>query len=800
MSNNLRRLLATHLQNISTGGGISLPSLLRNALFALFIAGIFAYGAAFAVYMLIRFDLFNLLRDVNGDDSFYYFQIAYNLAEGKFSTFDGGITRTNGYHPLWMLMITPFYWVFDKESALFGIKVFELMLVAGGVALIAVAARLTRLSWILLFAVPPLLYHQDDPQGNTFTSGLEPAAALFMLGLFILALCLFARNAGRWKWLLVGVAFLLPWVRLEYIAISLAGTGALCLLEWSWRDRRLGAWWRTSASRREFVRSITALKALPSLIAATAGILVYFAYNGIVFGGIIPVSAATKRLWSQVRWEQSGGYNLLESLSDTMRRPVFDYELLVAAEVCVYLLLVWWFARRSRSRRDWLVLAFLVGVFSLSAGHLAKFAQTTVLFGHPDDPVFTWYFVPAYLMMALIIPIRCYVAIYFVRYFSGHRHRPESIILSACIVAAGAIFLLWNTDFTRPFKFIDQVSRSTHQEFEIAQYAGVQITNNALPEGSIFGTWDSGVTGYFSRFPVVNLDGLVNSYDYFHLKGSQLSYRKNEYAPIYREFGITHFTNVTSGTYDKYVLYQSSLIPPDKRFTIWLWEPLEKSDAFAQFWESIEPHFDYNSDGTAMVVDGRLVQMFADDCAPHELAVLTLSGHTANGQADEMTAEAWTQTQTGLCVATILLPHDTQTPTQVERMSAEDYLAQLAENYLARLVGDSEPVISSGYDVYLVDGDLIYAKRECDAADTDAAFFLHIIPVDADDLPNHRKQHGFDNLDFAFMESDTSIISRDMCVVSRALPDYGIDEIKTGQYVRVDGGYEHLWEGTISPR
>ena len=28
------------------------------------------------------------------------------------------------------------------------------------------------------------------------------------------------------------------------------------------------------------------------------------------------------------------------------------------------------------------------------------------------------------------------------------------------------------------------------------------------------GSWDSGVIGYFSRFPVVNLDGLVNSYDY----------------------------------------------------------------------------------------------------------------------------------------------------------------------------------------------------------------------------------------------------------------------------------------------
>ena len=157
--NNLRRALYARYQNISTGGGggAALPASLHHTLFALFLAGILACGAAFAGYMLTNFDVINLLRDVNSDDSFYYFQIARNLAKGKFSTFDGGITRTNGYHPLWLLLITPFYWIFDPETALFAIKAFEIMLIAGGVALIAAAARLARLPWILLFATLPLL-------------------------------------------------------------------------------------------------------------------------------------------------------------------------------------------------------------------------------------------------------------------------------------------------------------------------------------------------------------------------------------------------------------------------------------------------------------------------------------------------------------------------------------------------------------------------------------------------------------------------------------------------------------------
>ena len=186
--------------------------------------------------MLTNVDVINLLRGVNNDDSFYYFQIARNLAEGKFSTFDGGITRTNGYHPLWMLLITPFYWILDPETALFAIKAFEIMLIAGGVALIAAAARLARRPWILLFATLPLLY-----QHTALFLGLEAAAALFMLGLFFLALMLYARNPARWPWPLAAVAFALPWARLEYIAVSLAATTALCVIEWSRQERPDGA-------------------------------------------------------------------------------------------------------------------------------------------------------------------------------------------------------------------------------------------------------------------------------------------------------------------------------------------------------------------------------------------------------------------------------------------------------------------------------------------------------------------------------------------------------------------------------
>ena len=806
--------------------GVTLSSRLRNALFILFIGGILAYGTGFAVYMLARFDLVNLIRDVNGDDAFYYFQIARNLAEGKFSTFDGGITQTNGYHPLWMLLITPFYWVFDKEAALFAIKAFEIMLIAGGVALVAAAARLARLPYILLFAALPTLYQRRAL--HALIAGMEAAAGLFMLGLFMLTACLFARSPARWKWPLAAVAFALPYVRLEYIAISLAVTAALCLIEWSRRESPSpqpspvegeGEGLGTPEARggrfllplgekarmRGLARSVLAMNAVAPLLGAVGGILVYFAYNGIVFGGIVPVSGATKQMWSQRVWEHEGGYSFAQNFRDVLQIPVFDYELLVALEVCAYVVLVWWFARRSRGWTDRLLLAFLVGVFGLAVGHLAKFAQT-VLTVHPRWGSDGWYFVPAYLLMTLIIPVRCYVAIHFIRRFIGPRSPWAASILSVDIVVVGAAFLFTKADFTGPFQFVDRLGESTHSDRMDTSYMGVQVMDRVLPKDSVVGSWDAGVIGYFSRFPVVNLDGLVNSYGYLRAQ------REGTEATFYQRYGITYFANVwrqKEGTevhilpaVRDYLVRRSlkrssagailfkglSYLHHGKnrQFRLLTTELPEMSSGGINhsdwFWQRMEPHFDYQSGDVGVIVDGRMVQAFVRDCAPGELAVWSWSG-----PADERVAKAWANAETGLCVDAVVLPHNALPPVRVEAMTADDYLSDL--------VGDRPPVIRSDWDVYLSENTLIYVKESCAPADVDATFFLHLDPVDMNDLPEHRQQHGFDNLDFNFYA--LGAIFDGKCLAEIPLPEYAISEIRTGQYVPVDGGYNHLWEGQI---
>ncbi len=114
-----------------------------------------------------------------------------------------------------------------------------------------------------------------------------------------------------------------------------------------------------------------------------------------------------------------------------------------------------------------------------------------------------------------------------------------------------------------------------------------------------------------------------------------------------------------------------------------------------------------------------------------------------------------------------------------------------AASYYEAVVS-GEPVIRSDFDMYLRESALVYAKEPCAPADTEATFFLALYPVNVDDLPGHRREHGFDNLDFSF--DRRGMIFDGRCMATVDLPEYAISEIKTGQYTRGFRGLRHLWE------
>ena len=761
---------------------LALPGRWHAALFVLFVGGLLAYGAWNAWRLLFPPDLISLLER-NIDDAYYYFQTAWHLAQGNFSTFDGGITRTNGYHPLWLLLITPFYWFFDKETALFGIKAFEIMLVAGGVALVAVAAYLARLPWLLLGAALPLLY-----TGRQLLYGMEAAAALLLLGLLFLALMLYAGRPNRWKWLLAAVCFLLPWARLEYIAISLAVTVALCLIEFPRRQQTPGVSW---------LARLRAYAPLTPLLGAVAGILVYFAYNGLAFGGIVPISGATKAAWSQFYWAQWGGYSFTPSLTWAVQRAaVFDWELLAALEVCGWLLLVGWLTRRSDELRDRRLLAFLLGGFGLAAGHLAMFGYQ-VLAVHPYlQGKYDWYFVPAYLLMALLVPLRCYAALYFIRRFAGPHWPRAAGRLSWGVTLAAAAYLLFSVNFANPLGVFDgRHDRATRESIWPDFYMGTQLLNRVLPEGNIVGSWDSGIIGYFSRFQVVNIDGLMNDYAYLQ----KFEERITQYHPprLHQRFGFTYYINPTDIKWDRYfreraqdieVLYHGPLYTVDhhlrsERISMWT-AGGEDELAGGGLWERLEPQFDRRTNGLGLLFDGRAAQAFAPGCADDELMVWTYAGVGDDGEtATYLRPGLGTQRMDGLCTDSLILPRNAAATVSVELLRAEEYLSRLEQS--------GPPLISGSFDVYLMDHTLVYVNSECGENAADAKFILHLTPTNSRPIQDITEL-GFQNRDFWFNAHGRRFGG--LCLADIDLPDYDLARIDTGQFMPEEGV---LWKDAV---
>ena len=90
----------------------------------------------------------------------------------------------------------------------------------------------------------------------------------------------------------------------------------------------------------------------------------------------------------------------------------------------------------------------------------------------------------------------------------------------------------------------------------------------------------------------------------------------------------------------------------------------------------------------------------------------------------------------------------------------------------------NEPVIQSGFDVYLDDGTLIYVKERCANEDVVDLIFAKVAPVSPEDLPADRRRKGFR---YEQLFSAKPERFGDWCLASRSLPTYPVDHIVTGK-------------------
>ena len=115
----------------------------------------------------------------------------------------------------------------------------------------------------------------------------------------------------------------------------------------------------------------------------------------------------------------------------------------------------------------------------------------------------------------------------------------------------------------------------------------------------------------------------------------------------------------------------------------------------------------------------------------------------------------------------------------------------------------SDPLVSAEYDIYSDKSRLVYIKNDCEEdRENELWFSLHVYPVRPNDLPEDRREHGFENLDFNLARFGW--VENGVCIAVRRLPDYEIDFLRTGQYTldESDGRelFDSLWTEEISFR
>jgi hypothetical protein len=125
------------------------------------------------------------------DDSYFYFQVAWNIAHGHGSTFNQ-VMPTNGYHPLWMLLCVLNYKIIaSKALAVHGIAVMISLLDAG--ALLLMVGTLRRVAphawWCAVTLYVPFAFLTQ--------LGTEGALSGFFLAAYVASACLLATRPGH---------------------------------------------------------------------------------------------------------------------------------------------------------------------------------------------------------------------------------------------------------------------------------------------------------------------------------------------------------------------------------------------------------------------------------------------------------------------------------------------------------------------------------------------------------------------------------------------------------------------------
>lgn len=459
------------------------------------------------------------------DDAFYYFGVAANFPEEGAWTFDR-IHSTNGVQPLWAAILT---------------AVAEVLSWVGITDREAVARVFVGVTACFLFASSMLLFQILRRTVSTGTGFVAAGAFLFPLGI------VWSRTWGMenslYAFLLLSVVAFFqlrflprPSARSAVILGALLGLTALARLNSALLIPCLVGWMTLGPPARTLARRWQ----LGAIVAGVAVVLplVYASVNLALSGYALPVSGTVKSIATNDYLSDRGissrlspdfvssiytdfgdwiGWFVESRLTDALwivgARLVSDEAPWPPVVVILFLALAllpallgrhrWWGLLRGRYACLWTfgyVLVFAV----------VNAAVSFVLY--PTEipyAMIRWWFAESEIVIVVLAATLIAAALGFLsaRIVPLRARAPLAIGGIAVLIALSAVQ-------TAAFYWDDDVdSRDWHRSYNEEMYEAARWMETNVPDDALVGSWNAGVLGYYAKQRVVNLDGLINSYE-----------------------------------------------------------------------------------------------------------------------------------------------------------------------------------------------------------------------------------------------------------------------------------------------
>jgi hypothetical protein len=530
------------------------PCEARSASFARRATWILLTGALAAMVgccWLVDFD--RILRRT-ADDAYYYFEIAENVADGNGATFDG-IHKTSGFQPLWMLCLTPLFWIcpnMPETAVRIGLSMQAAALFAAGALIVSVLSK--SFPWKVVLGVT-ICY--------TFSifvlaiNGMETAveilalATLFAYGGHAEVFC--ADRPSILKEFLFGI--LLGVVMLSRLDMVFLGAAIVAFRVGSALSRPLTK--GTGSERKSGNPTENDGREVPvpvlqravrtpggrlrnlggaALVFVGASLVVapYLLYNHATFGSASPISGTLKSGFPHISLGCSWA-----ALEYCVGLPKM---LLLALILAFALLYAGWYLVAARSARDarfyfHTSMAVLACAIVLHGLHVILFMKWAI---------WTWHFFPYFLFAALAIAA------------------PLEKLVSTRV--GGAVYW-WAISGLVAAGVLGYGLRMTVSgrapTWQTVSYEAALWARGHTDPSDVFALKDAGNFGFFSRRRVINLDGVVNNLEFQDvLKNRRLDeyFRRNRVKYLVLHGTKDEHPRVFDGTYTSdSAVFQSQL-------------------------------------------------------------------------------------------------------------------------------------------------------------------------------------------------------------------------------------------------